>query len=182
MPIFTVKRHLLFLKIACGWFVFYNALAILTLFNDSRGFPDEWIKVGSFVGIILRLAIYANTHFGIIFASAVVHLAGIVAAIYTLALKEHGRTWMIRLFYLAIIAQLVKLLTETVAVYCLYTATHWKECKIGDMMLYVFILHQAIYTAPIFVAILFWLTKQFKSHPIKNLFQQKSVPEIPETL
>ncbi len=176
MSVFTIKRHLLFLRVVCVWFVLYNILAAFGLSVDDRGLPGTWLAIGGIVGFILRLTIYVRAHLWFIFMVGVFHLGGIIAAIGALTMNERGRSWMVRLFYVTITIAILRFLSETAMVYSLYTTSRWKECKLGDKMLYVFIFHQSIYTAPIFVVILFWIIKQFKSQPIKNLFQQKKRP------
>jgi len=180
MSIFTIKRHLLFVRIVCGWFLLYNIQAANEHYISTNQ-PTQSSGLGFVVDFFWSLERYAHYYIVPMAVLTLVNLAGVVLSIGGLMLKSWARSWLIVAFYLTILIKALQFGADASTLYWSFSK-HLKPGSFADVMLYTFMYFQSVFNIPILIALLFWIIKQFKSQPIKNLFQQKSAPEISGTL
>ena len=178
MSIFTIKRHLLFVRIACCLFIWYNFQAFWNRGLSDYDQPKSSLGIGPLADIIWHIEIYISTHLLVLVVISLFNIAGIISAIRAMLLKEWGRKWMITLLYTTIIILAMQFISELTMV-CRFLSKVDRPVDFGSILLYIFMYYQPVLNIPISVPILFWIIKQFKSPPIKTLFQKKCVPETP---
>jgi hypothetical protein len=181
MSIFTIKRPSLFLKIVCCLFIWYNIQNAWYLSLYDRDFSNQSLGLGPIADLIWHVNNYIHTHILVQIIISLINVAGIIASIFALGRKESGRKWMITLLYITIGVLSMQFISEVTMVRWFLSKAD-KSGDFGSILLYIFMYYQPVLTIPISVPILFWIIKQFKSQPVKNLFQQKSVPERSGTL
>jgi len=172
---------LLFLRIVCCLFIWYNCQNAWSLSLHDRDFSDQSLGLGPVMDFIWHVNNYIHTHLFVLLVISLINLAGILSAVLVLMLKESGRKWMITLLYITIGIVVMQFISEVTMVRWFLSKAD-RSADFGSVMLYIFMYYQPVLTIPISVPVLFWIIKQFKSQPIKNLFQQKNAPEISETL
>ncbi len=180
MSIFTIKRHLLFVRIVCCVFIWYNFQNAWNLSVSDHEFSHQSLGFGPIIDFIWNVSNYIHTNLLILIVISLINLMAIVSSIFTLLLKEAGRKWMIVFLYITIGIVISQFLSELTMVRW-FLSKQDGSADFGSVLLNIFMYYQPVLTIPISVPVLFWIIKQFKSQPIKNLFQQKSAPEISGT-
>jgi len=184
MSIFTIKRHLLFVRIVCCLFIWYNIQNFYHHYNAYQVFSKP-LHIGSIYGWESNLIIWLSSQgyytLWALIVVGIVNAAGIAVAILVFKNKLTWLRLLIIMLYATIVFNVLNLLRELAFFYVIahlrrnYIPTSWNFYR------FWYEAQPALGTF-LFIVILFWIIKQFKSEPVRNLLQQKSAPEISGTL
>ena len=173
MSIFTIKRHLLFLRVVCCLFILYNIqnanhhyYATLQSTHSSG--------LGPIVDLFFGIDRYAHRNILAILILLLINMAGIISAICALMIKAWARKWLIALFYITIAIKALQFLCDSSELYWYYT-TRVHYSSYTEIIFDSFTCFRSVFTIPIFIVTLFWVIKQFKSDGMKQLFKPKQI-------
>ena len=179
MSIFTIKRHLLFLRVVCCLFILYNIQNANHHYYATLQSTQSW-GLGRIVDALCWLGRFAHRNILAILLLTLINLACIVTAICAWFLKEWARKCLIVLFYITIAVMALQFLSDTAELYWVYQ-TRLKQGALSDILLYSYMYHQSVLNLPIFIIVMFWVIKQFKSEGMKELFKRQE-PSKPKKM